>query len=44
VEHRHDDESASINRRDAATVRADYAAWLAGQPLRPPPDNVRYVK
>lgn len=31
--HRHDDESASINRRDAATVRADYAAWLAGQPL-----------
>ncbi len=31
--HRHDDESASINRRDAATVRADYAAWLTGQPL-----------
>jgi hypothetical protein len=33
VAHRHDDESASINRRDPATVRADYAAWLAGQPL-----------
>src|SRR4051812_12584461 len=28
-----DDESASINRRESATVRADYAAWLAGQAL-----------
>ena len=33
MEHRHDDESASINRRDAGTVRADYTAWLAQQPL-----------
>jgi hypothetical protein len=31
--HRHDDESASITRRDSATVRTDYAAWLAEQPL-----------
>jgi hypothetical protein len=31
--HPQDDESASINRRATATVRADYAAWLAEQPL-----------
>jgi integrase/recombinase XerC len=31
--HRQDDETASINRRDTATVRADYAAWLVEQPL-----------
>jgi site-specific recombinase XerD len=31
--HRQDAGSASINRRDSATVRADYAAWLAEQPL-----------
>ncbi len=31
--HRHDDESASINKRDPAEVLADYASWLAEQPL-----------
>jgi site-specific recombinase XerD len=31
--HPQDDESVSINRRDTATVRADYARWLAEQPL-----------
>jgi integrase/recombinase XerC len=31
--HRQDADSASINRRDSATVRADYAAWLVEQPL-----------
>jgi integrase/recombinase XerC len=31
--HREDDESASINRRDSATVLADYTAWLSEQPL-----------
>lgn len=31
--HRQDDESPSINRRDTATVLAEYAAWLAEQPL-----------
>jgi len=31
--HRQDDGSASINRRVPATVRVDYAAWLAEQPL-----------
>jgi site-specific recombinase XerD len=31
--HRQDDKFASINRRDTAAVLADYAAWLAEQPL-----------
>src|ERR1035441_2542205 len=31
--HRQDDKFASINRRDTAGVLADYAAWLAEQPL-----------
>jgi hypothetical protein len=31
--HRQDDESASINKRDTARVRRDYAEWLAAQPL-----------
>ncbi|MCA1697439.1 MAG: tyrosine-type recombinase/integrase [Actinobacteria bacterium] len=31
--HRQDAGSGSINRRDTGTVRADYAAWLAEQPL-----------
>jgi site-specific recombinase XerD len=31
--HSQDGESASINRRDSAVVLADYAAWLAEQPL-----------
>jgi integrase/recombinase XerC len=31
--HRQEDEAASINRRDTARVRADYAAWLAEQAL-----------
>ena len=31
--HRQDAESGSINRRDTATLRGDYAAWLAEQPL-----------
>jgi hypothetical protein len=31
--HPQDDEYASINRREIATVRADYAAWLAEQAL-----------
>jgi hypothetical protein len=30
---RQDAGSASINKRDASTVLADYAAWLAEQPL-----------
>jgi hypothetical protein len=33
VAHRQGGDSASINRRDTATVRADYAAWLVEQPL-----------
>ena len=31
--HPQNPESASINRRDTAAVLADYAAWLAEQPL-----------
>ncbi len=31
--HPQEDEAGSINRRDASTARADYAAWLAEQPL-----------
>jgi len=31
--HRQDDKFVSINRRDTAAVLADYAAWLAEQPL-----------
>jgi hypothetical protein len=34
--HPQDPESASINRRDTAAVLADYAAWLAEQPLSAP--------
>ena len=33
LEHRQAGGSASINRRDAAAVLAEYAAWLAEQPL-----------
>jgi len=33
MEHRQDDEAASINRRDTAAVLAQYAASLADQPL-----------
>jgi integrase/recombinase XerC len=33
MEHRQDDGSGSINRRDAAAVLAEYAAWLVEQPL-----------
>jgi len=33
MEHLQDDESASINRRDAAAVLAGYTAWLGDQPL-----------
>lgn len=33
MEVQQDDESASINRRDPAGVLADYASWLAEQPL-----------
>jgi hypothetical protein len=31
--HRRDGRSGSINRRDASTVLADYAGWLAEQPV-----------
>lgn len=33
MEHPQDDESGSINRRDAAAVLVEYAAWLGDQPL-----------
>jgi hypothetical protein len=33
IETRQDDESTSINTREPAVVLADYAAWLAEQPL-----------
>ena len=33
MEHRQDDGSGSINRRDTAAVLAEYAAWLVEQPL-----------